>query len=194
MVVVTVVVEIVGNSRIFIKKTAPLKEQFLFIQNLQNKFQKYNDNTYSFCFFMKSFLLLSLSIVLLSACSIQKADISNAPTESTPEIEENSPIVPTPTTAKKEIEATTTETNKDDEIVALAKTGFTATEVAEHNSATDCWLILDGKVYEVTDFIPSHPGGKAILKGCGKDATKMFSKHPESAKAMKEQFYIGDLK
>lgn len=148
-----------------------------------------------FYFLMKSFLLLSLSILLLSACGIQKADISNAPTVSTPEIEENSPIIPAPpTTNKREVEATTTETTKDDEIVALAKTGFTAAEVAEHNSATDCWLILDGKVYEVTDFIPSHPGGKAILKGCGKDATQMFAGHPESAKAMKEKFYIGDLK
>lgn len=143
---------------------------------------------------MKSFILLSLSILLLSACSLQKADVSNTPTEEPTAKEENSPILPAPTTTQKEVEATTTETQKDDEIVALAKTGFTAAEVATHNSASDCWLILDGKVYEVTDFIPSHPGGKAILKGCGKDATQMFSGHPESAKAMKEKFYIGDLK
>jgi cytochrome b involved in lipid metabolism len=49
-------------------------------------------------------------------------------------------------------------------------------------------------VYDVTTFIGKHPGGEAILKGCGKDATQMFSRHPESAKALKEQFYIGDLK
>lgn len=143
---------------------------------------------------MKSFILLLLSVVLLSACSLQKADVSNTPTQEPSATEENSPILPAPTTTQKEVEATNTETHKDDEIVALAKTGFTAAEVAAHNSASDCWLILDGKVYEVTDFIPSHPGGKAILKGCGKDATQMFSSHPESAKALKEKFYIGDLK
>ncbi len=174
------------------KKLLLSRSSFYFVENLQNKLQKYNDGTYFlFYFSMKSFILLSLSILLLSACGIQKADISNAPTEWTPEVQENSPIIPAP----KEVESTTTETEQeDDEIIAIAKTGFTAAEVAEHNSATDCWLILDGKVYEVTDFIPSHPGWKAILKGCGKDATQMFAGHPESAKAMKEKFYIGDLK
>jgi cytochrome b involved in lipid metabolism len=146
---------------------------------------------------MKSFLILSLSVLLLTACG-QKTDISEAPTED--KVEQNSPILPTPSTSGKEIEAKTTEATNidiaDDEepIGTIAKTGFTAAEVAEHSTADDCWLILDGKVYEVTEFIPSHPGGKAILKGCGKDATQMFAGHPESAKAMKEKYYIGDLK
>lgn len=143
---------------------------------------------------MKSFLILSLSVLLLTACG-QKTDISEVPTED--KVEQNSPILPTPSTGDKEIETKTTEANiADDEepIGTIAKTGFTASEVAEHSTADDCWLILEGKVYEVTEFIPSHPGGKAILKGCGKDATKMFAGHPESAKAMKEKYYIGDLK
>lgn len=70
---------------------------------------------------------------------------------------------------------------------------YTADEVATHKNGLSCWLILDGKVYDVTTFISKHPGGEAILRGCGKDATQMFAKHPESAIAMKEQFYIGDL-
>jgi len=146
---------------------------------------------------MKSFLILSLSVLLLTACG-QKTDISEAPTED--KVEQNSPIIPAPSTGGTEIEAKTTEATTielaDDEepIGTIAKTGFTASEVAEHSTADDCWLILEGKVYEVTEFIPSHPGGKAILKGCGKDATQMFAGHPESAKAMKEKYYIGDLK
>jgi|GEM_PF-1631609 len=52
----------------------------------------------------------------------------------------------------------------DEELAPIAKTTFTVAEVAEHASESDCWLILSGKVYEVTEFIPSHPGGKAILK------------------------------
>lgn len=146
---------------------------------------------------MKSFLILSLTALLLTGCG-QKADISNTSIEETT-TEQNSPIIPAPSTGGKEIEAktaeaTTVEITDDEPVGTIAKTGFTASEVAEHSSADDCWLILEGKVYEVTEFIPSHPGGKAILKGCGKDATQMFAGHPESAKAMKEKYYIGDLK
>lgn len=72
-------------------------------------------------------------------------------------------------------------------------TSYTLAQVAEHNTKDDCWMILDGGVYDVTSFIPDHPGGDKILRGCGKDATQMFAKHPESAKAMKEKFKIGTL-
>ncbi len=70
---------------------------------------------------------------------------------------------------------------------------YTTEQVAQHSVKDDCWLILDNGVYDVTAFIPRHPGGDKILRGCGKDATQMFAKHPESAKAMKEQFKIGTL-
>lgn len=71
---------------------------------------------------------------------------------------------------------------------------YTTAEVATHKNGLSCWLILDNKVYDVSSFITKHPGGEAILRGCGKDATQMFARHPESAKEMKENFYIGDLK
>lgn len=70
---------------------------------------------------------------------------------------------------------------------------YTAAEVATHGNGLSCWLILDNKVYDVTAFISKHPSD-AILRGCGKDATQMFARHPEGAKEMKEQFYIGELK
>ncbi|KAJ4171356.1 hypothetical protein NW754_013125 [Fusarium falciforme] len=54
------------------------------------------------------------------------------------------------------------------------------TEVAEHNSAKSCWVIVHGKAYDVTDFLPDHPGGsKIILRYAGKDATDEFDPvHP----------------
>merc|ERR1719181_2385233 len=58
--------------------------------------------------------------------------------------------------------------------------GFTVEEVAKHNSKASCWVVLDGKVLDVTNFLSEHPGGElAILTFAGKDATEEFDMiHP----------------
>jgi len=72
-------------------------------------------------------------------------------------------------------------------------------ELKKHNSASDCWLAIEGKVYDVTSFITSHPGGIAITLGCGKDATTLFrlrpngTSHSQRAEQMLPKFYVGDL-
>ncbi|KAK4236922.1 FMN-dependent dehydrogenase-domain-containing protein [Achaetomium macrosporum] len=57
---------------------------------------------------------------------------------------------------------------------------LTGIEVAKHNNANDCWVIVHGRAYDVTEFLPEHPGGsKIILKYAGKDATEEFDPiHP----------------
>lgn len=57
---------------------------------------------------------------------------------------------------------------------------FSKAEVAQHNSKNSCWCIIHGKVYDLTNFLPEHPGGEnIILKYAGKDATKAFEPiHP----------------
>ncbi|KAK2071213.1 hypothetical protein P8C59_005654 [Phyllachora maydis] len=57
---------------------------------------------------------------------------------------------------------------------------FQAEEVAKHTSTDDCWVILYGAVYDVTGFLPQHPGGsKAILRLAGRDATEDYDPiHP----------------
>ena len=36
-------------------------------------------------------------------------------------------------------------------------------ECAKHRSEKDCWLVIHGKVYNVTDFLDEHPGGYDIV-------------------------------
>ncbi|OAA64338.1 mitochondrial fmn-dependent dehydrogenase [Niveomyces insectorum RCEF 264] len=55
-----------------------------------------------------------------------------------------------------------------------------AITVAKHTSPESCWVILYGNVYDVTDFLPSHPGGsRIILQLAGRDCTEEFDPiHP----------------
>ncbi|KAE9411536.1 glyoxylate dehydrogenase [Gymnopus androsaceus JB14] len=57
---------------------------------------------------------------------------------------------------------------------------LSAQTVAEHASQDNCWIIIHGQVYDITSFIPEHPGGsKIILKYAGKDATEAYEPiHP----------------
>lgn len=80
--------------------------------------------------------------------------------------------------------------------------GTLATELPVHNSKNDCWLAINGKVYNVTDYIYSHPGGSGeIIKYCGQDGTQAFASkdktipkdHSAQAYAMLAPYYIGDL-
>ncbi|KAI5862458.1 FMN-dependent dehydrogenase-domain-containing protein [Durotheca rogersii] len=52
--------------------------------------------------------------------------------------------------------------------------------VSEHSSQDSCWMVLHGKVYDITSFVPKHPGGRSILlKNAGRDASVAFdSVHP----------------
>jgi cytochrome b involved in lipid metabolism len=57
-------------------------------------------------------------------------------------------------------------------IVAKPKGPFTREEVAVHDKPDDVWVIIDGKVYDITAFVDEHPGGPDnILQNAGGDAT-----------------------
>lgn len=75
-------------------------------------------------------------------------------------------------------------------------TKYDLVEVSKHNTQADCWQVVDGKIYDVTKYIPNHPGGlNSILKGCGKDATKMFDlQHKPKTKDMLKNYYLSELK
>jgi cytochrome b involved in lipid metabolism len=59
---------------------------------------------------------------------------------------------------------------------APAKKVYTAEEVAKHNKETDCWVIVNGEVLDVTNFLADHPGGKKpIMLFAGRDASTEFN-------------------
>ena len=80
-----------------------------------------------------------------------------------------------------------------------AETSFTLEEVAQHNTAQDCWIIVHGRVYNVTD-IPCHGGSteSMILQSCGTDITALWDEkpgtgkpHSESAQSILDPRYLG---
>ncbi|KAI0264676.1 fatty acid-2 hydroxylase [Gloeopeniophorella convolvens] len=76
---------------------------------------------------------------------------------------------------------------------------FTASDVAEHNSESSCWITYKGKVLNVTHFLADHPGGEEfLLKYAGKDVEDAMKDaeehvHSESAYDMLDEFLIGRL-
>jgi len=76
---------------------------------------------------------------------------------------------------------------------------YTYEEVSLHHSLTDCWCVVGGVVYDVTEFLEAHPGGaELILRQGGKDVTSVMSddawhRHSKSAYALLKQYKIGVL-
>merc|ERR1712039_939114 len=71
-------------------------------------------------------------------------------------------------------------------------------EVAGHNTEGDCWNIINGRVYNLTQYLSSgqHPGGKAILlEWAGKDVSEEFNAvHPPNAlNELSEDAFITDV-
>ncbi|MCI0504358.1 hypothetical protein L0Y65_06665 [Candidatus Micrarchaeota archaeon] len=51
---------------------------------------------------------------------------------------------------------------------------FTMEEVATHNAKGDCWMVISGKVLDLSGYT-THPGGDTFVPYCGKDGTEGFA-------------------
>jgi len=70
---------------------------------------------------------------------------------------------------------------------------ITADELMEHNRPGDLWISIQGKVYNVSDWVKDHPGGDApLLNLAGQDVTDAFTAyHPGTAWKYLDQFFTG---
>ncbi|MFZ2072758.1 MAG: cytochrome b5 domain-containing protein [Minisyncoccia bacterium] len=72
--------------------------------------------------------------------------------------------------------------------------------VLKHNTISDCWMIINNKVYDLSNYATVHPGGtRNVTDYCGKEATVAFdtkgSNRPHSTYAnnLLDQYYVGDF-
>lgn len=108
-------------------------------------------------------------------------------------------VIPPNDTTVKPKETTTTP--------KVSSLTLSMSEISKHNKSSDCWMLISGKVYNITDYFGSHPGGNSTMSAtCGKDATAAYmtrdpyatdsgsrSRHSSRAVNLLEKYYIGDL-
>lgn len=77
---------------------------------------------------------------------------------------------------------------------------LSSAELAKHNSRQTCWLLISGKIYDVTTYLNQHPGNAStILPTCGTDATQAYANrggtgtHSSSANSLLAAYFIGNL-
>ena len=76
-------------------------------------------------------------------------------------------------------------------------TKLTVEEVSKNDSATSCWSIIYGNVFNLTKWIGKHPGGAEKIRAiCGKDGTNSFEgKHSGDGGAANQlsSYFLGKL-
>jgi len=73
---------------------------------------------------------------------------------------------------------------------------ITYEQLKAHTTQDSLWLLVCGKVYDVTKFIDEHPGGdEVLLAEAGRDATEAFEDvgHSDEARGFLPPMYIGDF-
>ncbi|KAJ5706567.1 hypothetical protein N7488_006368 [Penicillium malachiteum] len=79
---------------------------------------------------------------------------------------------------------------------------FDRSEVASHNKEEDLWVIVDGRVFNLTTFLDTHPGGRTglltilgvvLLQIAGSDATQQYHKYhnPQTLSRHEDSLCIG---
>ncbi|XP_020592432.1 cytochrome b5 [Phalaenopsis equestris] len=73
---------------------------------------------------------------------------------------------------------------------------YSMQEAAQHSTREDCWVVIDGKVYDVTKYLDDHPGGDDVLiSATGRDSTEEFEDagHSKTARELMKDYCVGEI-
>jgi cytochrome b involved in lipid metabolism len=78
----------------------------------------------------------------------------------------------------------------------VPSTVFTLADLEKHDSETDCWIAVNGVVYDTNPYLTEHPGGaQSITMNAGQEVTEEFTAiHSRKAWALLDKYAIGTLK
>ncbi|KAG9979388.1 hypothetical protein KCU90_g12850, partial [Aureobasidium melanogenum] len=74
---------------------------------------------------------------------------------------------------------------------------FTYSDISEHNTKKDLYMVVHDKVYNCTSFVDEHPGGEEVMLDVGgQDATEAFEDvgHSDEAREILEGLLVGTVK
>jgi len=67
-------------------------------------------------------------------------------------------------------------------------------EIEKHNKNDDIWIVANNNVYDVSELVNVHPGGKnAILRHAVQDCTLDYNFHSKNGKKQWDKYKIGKL-
>ncbi|MEY3400320.1 MAG: hypothetical protein RLZZ486_788 [Actinomycetota bacterium] len=76
--------------------------------------------------------------------------------------------------------------------------GYTVEQVRANNSSASCWTIIDGSVYNLTQWINAHPGGAGVIRSlCGVDGTASFKAQHDNQRSPAQRlsgYLLGPLR
>jgi cytochrome b involved in lipid metabolism len=84
---------------------------------------------------------------------------------------------------------------------ASPQTAYSLADISRHGEPGDCWMAIDGAVYDLSDYLPRHPTAiEVVADWCGSDASramhtkgKLGSDHSDAAWRRLERYRIGTL-
>jgi cytochrome b involved in lipid metabolism len=113
------------------------------------------------------------------------------------EVSRGAMVIPVPTKTASPTPTPTVSASASPTPTPSKTASLTMKDVAANNTSKSCWSAIDGKVYDLTRWIKSHPGGSsAITFLCGTDGTKAFlAEHRGESSPFSRlaSFYIGPL-